>query len=120
MVECSTLPFPFLFAEIFGLSVRVTPETGAPVEASSATAAWRAVLQRHGLAKRAAGLSGQRMFGLDAPTVAKLVQSLPHAARCSAFEAWTRDKPEAVPMVRPQCQHPLLSAILQLCLCTSL
>ena len=90
------------------------------MEASGATAAWRAVLERHGLAKRAAGLSGQRMFGLDAPTVAKLVQSLPHAARCSAFEAWTRDKPEAVPMVRPQCQHPTLSDVPQLCSCALL
>ena len=90
------------------------------MEASSATAAWRAVLERHGLAKRAAGLSGQRMFGLDAPTVAKLVQSLPHAARCSAFEAWARDKPEALPMVSPQCQHPTHSDALQLCSCALL
>ena len=84
---------------MFGLSARVTPEHGAPVAASSATTAWRSLLARHGLAKRAAALSGLRMFGLDAPTVAKLVQSLPHAARCSAFDAWSRDRPEAVPMV---------------------
>ena len=98
----------------------MTPETGAPVEASSATAAWRALLERHGLAKRAAGLSGQRMFGLDAPTVAKLVQSLPHAARCSAFEAWARDKPEAVLMVRPQCQQSTHLDGPQLCPCSLL
>ena len=88
------------------------------MEAGSATSAWRTLLERRGLAKRAAGLSGQRMFGLDAPTVAKLMQSLPHAARCSAFEAWTRDKPEAVPMVRPQCQQCTLLGVLQLRLCT--
>ena len=78
---------------------RVTPESGPAEEASNPTKAWRALLERHGLAKRAAGLSGLRMFGLDTPTVAKLIQSLPHAARCTSFEAWTSEKPDPVPLV---------------------
>ena len=78
---------------------RVTPENGPPEEANNPTKAWRALLERHGLAKRAAGLSGLRMFGLDTPTVAKLIQSLPYAARCASFEAWAIDKPEAIPLV---------------------
>lgn len=78
---------------------RVTPENGPAEEASNPTKAWRALLERHGLAKRAAGLSGLRMFGLDTPTVTKLIQSLPHAARCTSFEAWAGEQPELVPLV---------------------
>ncbi len=77
----------------------MTPENGPAEEAGNPTRAWRALLERHGLAKRAAGLSGLRMFGLDTPTVAKLIQSLPHAARCTSFEAWAGERPEPVPLV---------------------
>ena len=80
----------------------MTPENGPAEEAGNPTKAWRALMECNGLAKRAAGLSGQRMFGLDTPTVAKLIQSLPHAARCASFEAWARDKPEPVPLVGPR------------------
>lgn len=82
------------------LLCRVTPDSGPAEEAPNPTKAWRALLERHGLAKKAAGLSGLRMFGLDTPTVAKLIQSLPNAARCAGFEAWARERPEPVLLVR--------------------
>jgi len=80
----------------------VTPENGHSEEADNPTKVWRALLERQGLAKRAVGLSGLRMFGLDTPTVTKLIQSLPHAARCTSFETWAGEKPEPVPLVRIQ------------------
>ena len=92
---------------------RVTPESGPAEQASNPTKAWRALLERHGLAKRAAGLSGLRMFGLDTPTVAKLIQSLPHAARCTSFEAWASEKPDPVPLVSiSETLHGFLLALM--------
>jgi hypothetical protein len=69
------------------------------VEAELPTTAWKELLKREGAEKRATGVSGVRLFGLDNLAVARLVQALPNADRCHHFEAWLSAKPDLVPLV---------------------
>lgn len=88
---------------------RVTPGNGAAVEAEHPTRAWREVLRQAGAEKRAVGLSGAKLFGLDNPAVAGIVQALPNAARCQHFEAWLGPRPEVLPLVRTSHSSAFLS-----------
>ncbi len=87
-------------AETLGVRHRVTPEKGVPVEADHPGRAWKEVLAATGAERRAAGLSGPRMFGLDNPAIARMIQALPHAGRCASFDAWLGERPPCEPLVR--------------------
>lgn len=75
-------------------------EGGVPVEADHPGRAWKEVLQRAGAERRAAGLSGPRMFGLDNPAIARMIQAMPHAGRCVGFDGWLGERPPCEPLVR--------------------
>ena len=107
-------------AQIWEPLCRVTPGSGAPVEAPTPSAAWELLYRREGeaaAAQRGGGggggsatqasdavhssrLSGARQFGLAVPRVLALLRGLPHAPRCARFAAWPRARPAAEPLVR--------------------
>lgn len=79
---------------------RVTASGAEAVEADHPAAAWKEVLRRAGAERRTSGLSGPRMFGLDNPAIARLIQTLPNAGRCIGFDGWLGERPPFVPLVR--------------------
>lgn len=106
-----------LATHILDTLCRVTPGSGAPVEAPTPSAAWELLnRQEGGSAARRGGsggsrtmrpeavqnsrLSGARQFGLAVPRVLGLLRGLPHAPRCARFAAWPRARPAAEPLVR--------------------
>ena len=80
---------------------RVTAGAAEAVEADHPAAAWKEVLRRAGAERQTSGLSGPRMFGLDNPAIARLIQALPNAGQCTSFDAWLGERPPFVPLVRP-------------------
>lgn len=79
---------------------RVTANGAEAVDADHPAAAWKEVLRRAGAERRTSGLSGPRMFGLDNPAIARLIQALPNAGRCLKFDTWLGERPLFVPLVR--------------------
>lgn len=89
---------------------RVTPEGSTAVTGSSPTAAWQelykaappiegmsAKASAGAVAARAASVCGPRLFGLQHPVIAALIESLPDATLCESFLAWKGTPP--VPQV---------------------
>jgi hypothetical protein len=88
---------------------RVTPEGGSAVSGATPTAAWLQLYSPAGqagskasaqaAAAKAASVCGPRLFGLQHPVVAALIQALPNAAACDRFLAWKGDAPPQQPLV---------------------
>lgn len=89
-----------LLGKPVAVSARVTTEGGRTAEsADSPSTAWRELLAAESGAACELRLSGARLFGLENPTVQRLVQALPHAGRCMRFEAWAGPRPDFKPLV---------------------
>ncbi|BDA44310.1 probable histone-lysine N-methyltransferase TRX1 [Coccomyxa sp. Obi] len=101
--HCQILASPETLTPIF----RVTAGAAEAVEADHPAAAWKEVLRRAGAERRTSGLSGPRMFGLDNPAIARLIQSLPNAGRCLSFDAWLGERPPFVPLSPEEEQERL-------------
>ena len=76
------------------------------MEADHPGRAWKEVFRRAGAERRVAGMSGPRMFGLDNPAIACLIQALPNAGRCAGFDAWLGERPPCDPLVRASTTLP--------------
>ncbi|WIA30589.1 hypothetical protein OEZ86_000671 [Tetradesmus obliquus] len=82
---------------------RITPDGCKPVSGSSPTAAWQELYRAAAggsisgaSAAAAASVCGAKLFGLQHPVVAALVQALPNAAGCDRFMAWQGEPPQPV------------------------